>query len=59
MKELKNARIWSNKEMKKIAEIFEGDIINISGEFDNDKQGGYIADILSMRRHTGYLIINY
>lgn len=40
MKELKNARIWSNKEMKKIAEIFEGDIINISGEFDNDKQGG-------------------
>lgn len=47
MKELKNARVWSNKEIKKIAEIFEGDIINISGECDRDKQGGgYIADIL-------------
>lgn len=40
MKELKNARIWSNEELKKIANLFQGRIINVSGERDQDKQGG-------------------
>lgn len=45
-KELKNARIWSNNELAKIAEVFSGDIINVSGELDRDKSGGYIKIIL-------------
>lgn len=43
-KELKNARIWSNNELAKIAEVFSGDIINVSGELDRDKSGGVYKD---------------
>ena len=32
-------RIWSNKELKKFASLFSGEIINVSGWMDNDKQG--------------------
>lgn len=46
MKELKNARIWTNEELRKIANLFQGRIINVSGERDQDKQGGYTAAIL-------------
>lgn len=40
MREIQNARIWSNEEYRKIANVFQGDIINVSGEYDHDKQGG-------------------
>ena len=40
-KVLKNARIWSNEELKRICKCFNaGDTINVSGEMDTDKQGG-------------------
>lgn len=35
----RRARIWSNIELKKIAPKFSGDIINISGWADEDKEG--------------------
>lgn len=59
MKELKNARIWTNEELRKIANLFQGRIINVSGERDQDKQGGYTATILQMVRHIGCPIFNY
>ena len=46
MKTLKNARIWSNEELKKIASVFKGDVINVSGEQDKDKSRGGIRNIL-------------
>lgn len=38
-KTLKNARLWSNKELEKVADYFSGTVINISGEMDSDKAG--------------------
>ena len=35
----RRARIWSNKELKKIAPKFSGDVINVSGWVDEDKEG--------------------
>ena len=32
-------RIWSNKILKRISHNFDGDIINISGWKDDDKEG--------------------
>ena len=32
-------RIWSNKVLKEMAYLFEGNVGNISGWKDNDKQG--------------------
>lgn len=34
------ARAWSNRELKKIAPYFTGDVINVSGWADEDKAGG-------------------
>ncbi|NJO90968.1 MAG: hypothetical protein HC831_19900 [Chloroflexia bacterium] len=34
-------RIWSNSELKKIAHLFEGDVVNVSGWQDKDKEGGF------------------
>jgi hypothetical protein len=32
-------RIWSNDELKKFAHLFKGDIVNVSGWQDKDKEG--------------------
>ena len=37
-------RIWSNRELKKIAPLFDGNVINVSGWRDNDKEGGSYRD---------------
>ncbi|MDO5981658.1 hypothetical protein [Flavivirga spongiicola] len=50
-------RIWSNKELKKIAHLFEGDIVNVSGWKDIDKEGNYYKDYFS--KASSYTITNY
>lgn len=35
-----NTRLWSNDELKRFAAFFVGDIINVSGGNDADKEGG-------------------
>ena len=35
----RRARVWSNRELKKIAPYFTGDILNLSGWADEDKAG--------------------
>lgn len=56
-KELKNARIWSNNELKKVCQYFGGDIINVSGEQDRDKQGAGYKEYFN--NATSYSISNY
>lgn len=43
----RKARIWSNKELKKLAPLFSGDVVNVSGWEDCDKEG---------RRYRDYFI---
>lgn len=33
-------RFWSNDELRKISTYFEGDVVNVSGGYDKDKEGG-------------------
>lgn len=43
-------RIWSNKELKKFSSLFGGDIVNISGWQDSDKEGGFYRDYFSNKK---------
>lgn len=43
------SRIWSNEELKKIAHLFQGDIVNVSGWDDRDKQGDYYKNYFSSK----------
>jgi hypothetical protein len=50
-------RAWSNQELKKFTYLFGGDIVNISGWEDKDKEGGYYQDYFPKAR--SYKITNY
>lgn len=50
-------RIWSNQELKKIAHLFNGDIINVSAWQDKDKEGSYYKDYFS--NAWSYSMSNY
>lgn len=50
-------RAWSNRELKKIAQHFGGDVINLSGWEDKDKEGGFYRDYFP-KAHS-YTISNY
>ncbi len=51
------ARYWSNRELRKIAPLFTGDVVNVSGWDDRDKEGeryeSYFAGATSYQR-TNY-----
>jgi len=51
------ARRWSNAELRKFAGWFPGDVANVSGWKDEDKEGGHYADYFA--RKTSYTITNY
>jgi hypothetical protein len=51
------ARQWSNAELRKFAGWFTGDIANVSGWRDEDKQGARYADYFAGK--TSYTITNY
>lgn len=50
-------RIWSNRELRKIAHFFEGDIVNVSGWKDIDKEGQLYKDYFINAK--SYSISNY
>jgi hypothetical protein len=50
-------RAWSNTELRKICKHFKGDIINVSGWEDKDKEGGFYHDYFSNAK--SYTISNY
>jgi hypothetical protein len=51
------ARRWSNAELRRFAGWFPGEVANVSGWRDEDKEGGHYADYFSQK--TGYTITNY
>lgn len=50
-------RAWSNRELKRWAPLFQGDIVNVSGWKDEDKQGGRYRDYFTGA--SSYTITNY
>jgi len=52
-----NPRQWSNDELKKIAHLFCGDIINVSAGADRDKENNHYCKYFSSAK--SYVISNY
>lgn len=50
-------RRWSNRELKKMAPLFSGDVLNVSGWRDEDKEGGCYRDYFS--KASAYKVTNY
>ncbi len=50
-------RIWSNNELKKFANLFDGDIVNVSAWKDEDKEGKKYKDYFINAK--SYSITNY
>jgi hypothetical protein len=50
-------RVWSNRELEKYARLFGGDVVNVSGWRDVDKEGGHYKDYFP--NATSYSITNY
>lgn len=51
------SRTWSNYELRKIAPLVLGDVINVSGWRDQDKEGGHYRDYFCNAR--SYAVSNY
>lgn len=49
-------RKWSNDELRKVAHLFDGDIVNVSGWEDKDKENGFYQDYFK-NKHS-YSITN-
>jgi hypothetical protein len=49
--------MWSNRELRKIAGLFRGDVVNVSGRDDRDKEGGRYREYFS--NASRYLITNF
>jgi hypothetical protein len=56
-KKFRKPRVWSNQELKKLAPLCAGSVINVSGWVDSDKEGGFYKDYFS--NATSYAISNY
>ena len=56
-KKYDRARMWSNDVLREIAPIFSGEIANVSGWDDRDKEGGHYADYFTGK--TEYYVTNY
>ena len=53
----RQARLWSNEALRPIAELCEGDVINVSAWKDEDKEGGHYRDYFA--RASTYVTSNY
>lgn len=56
-KQFRIARLWSNRELRKVAAFFRGDIVNVSAWDDRDKEGGFYKDYFTKASH--YYCTNY
>jgi hypothetical protein len=50
-------RLWSNQVLRSIAPVFTGDVINVSGWKDEDKDGAHYRDYFTGA--TSYAVSNY
>lgn len=53
----REARLWSNREIKKLARYVTGDVINVSAWFDEDKEGANYRNYFAAA--SSYSISNY
>lgn len=51
------ARRWSNRELRRVCAQLSGDVVNVSGWRDEDKEGGHYRDYFPQA--TSYAITNY
>lgn len=51
------ARRWSNEELRTLAPVFKGDVVNVSAWDDRDKEGGHYKDYFV--NATSYSYTNY
>jgi hypothetical protein len=51
-----HSRHWSNEELRRWAPLLPGDIINVSGWMDGDKEGGTYSDYFTAKR--SYVVSN-
>jgi len=51
------ARLWSNREIKLIAPLFTGEVVNVSAWDDRDKEGGHYKNYFS--KASRYYYTNY
>ncbi|MDZ7799155.1 MAG: hypothetical protein U5L76_06175 [Patescibacteria group bacterium] len=56
-KKYNQARKWSNKELKKFCHLFKGDVLNVSGWKDEDKEGDHYKNYF--KNSNNYHISNY
>ena len=56
-KKFRLARIWSNRELRKIAKIFTGNAVNVSAWDDRDKEGSYYKNYF--KNIDEYFYTNY
>lgn len=49
--------MWSNAELRRVAPLIAGEVVNVSGSEDDDKEGGHYRDYFT--RATSYAITNY
>jgi hypothetical protein len=50
-------RPWSNRELRRFAHLFVGDVIHVSGWEDRDKEGGFYRDYFS--KASSYELSNF
>lgn len=50
-------REWSNRELARVAQPFDGDVINVSGWRDEDQRGGHYRDYFKSARN--YVVSNF
>jgi hypothetical protein len=50
-------RIWSNEQLRRYGGLFAGDVVNVSGWRDEDKEGGHYRDYFP--RATSYQLTNF
>ena len=51
------ARRWSNRELRKVSNLFSGDVVNVSGWRDSDKEGWHYRDYFT--KATSYTVTNF
>ncbi|MCX5645277.1 MAG: hypothetical protein NTZ17_11435 [Phycisphaerae bacterium] len=51
------ARVWSNRELRRIAPCFHGSVVNVSAWDDRDKEGGHYRDYFA--HASSYFCTNY
>ncbi len=56
-RKFRNARIWSNDELKKVAHLLTGDVCNVSAWRDQDKQGSTYKSYFT--NASSYTITNF